>query len=86
MPMNYLMVDLNQYWMWSNMNEEESKMTHELSPKDPISPIYSTPAIQRERRVKKKNKWLYKPFIIEKADSTLNKILEVPDKDEIIFK
>ena len=84
-PINYI-IDLKEiesiYWMW------KEKKTSEIKPLNTESEpsTLSSPLIQKQKRIKKKNKVLYKPYVIEKAESTLEKLLNIEDKDALIFK
>ena len=77
------MIDINQYCLCINSDGTDQSQVQQI---DPISTIVETPIIQREKKIKKKNKAKFIPFIQNKVESTLGKALEIIDKDEIIFK
>lgn len=84
-PMNYFIsLDAlkNQYCFCSSAEDSEQKPLKNWNE----SSTKSIPLIQIEKKIKKKNKMLYKPYIIEKAESTLKRLLDISDKDALIFK
>jgi hypothetical protein len=73
--------DFSQYCLCGHDSAEE-QMHRQLS-----EPSASTGSLVfKQTKEKKKNKAIFKPFIIERAHSTLEKLLELTDKDSKIFK
>lgn len=77
----YVLPDLSKYCLCTSHEDSEAKYNKYSKESSELSTSSVPHILSMKKKIKKKNKALFKPMIIDRAERTLAKLLKLSDKN-----